>query len=245
MKYLESPPITELDVALQSGIDVGEYVVQGRLEMYSCKMAASDKKLACSLEKQWVGSPPTPAMVFGDDDHGRSASISPGAVLSSSAGAAGTSPLGSVVDSSTRKLLINLILTLNNSFADYDFRNLRPEDFVREASLEMVMNSVNSKLSRVDEAEHGDLCGRLWSALDTEASLRECEIFSYVADMDEDALSAGKIWSVNYFFYNKKLKKIAFFACWIKSKSHSRSFENSDQEGMGSDEDGMDFDDME
>jgi hypothetical protein len=38
----------------------------------------------------------------------------------------------------TRKLLINLILTLNNTFADYDFRDLKPEDFVKEMSLEMV-----------------------------------------------------------------------------------------------------------
>ena len=45
---------------------------------------------------------------------------------------ASASPLGSVNDSSTRKLLINLILTLNNTFADYDFRDLKPEDFVRE-----------------------------------------------------------------------------------------------------------------
>jgi hypothetical protein len=28
-------------------------------------------------------------------------------------------------------------------------------------------------------------------------------------------------WSVNYFFYNKQLKKLAFFACWIKSKLRS------------------------
>jgi hypothetical protein len=29
-------------------------------------------------------------------------------------------------------------------------------------------------------------------------------------------------WSVNYFFYNKNLKKLAFFAVWIKSKFRSR-----------------------
>ena len=40
--------------------------------------------------------------------------------------------------------------------------------------------------------------------------------------MDDDALSIGKIWSVNYFFYNKQLKKLAFFACWIKSKIRGR-----------------------
>jgi len=74
-------------------------------------------------------------------------------------------------------------------------------------------------------------------------SLRECEIYSYVADLDDDALSIGKIWSVNYFFYNKKLKKLAFFACWIKSKSRSRSIEeDDDDDGMAMDSDQeMDF----
>jgi hypothetical protein len=150
---------------------------------------------------------------------------------------------------STRKLLINLILTLNNTFADYDFRDLKPEDFVREHSLEMVMNSVNNKISRVDEETNSQFCQRLWSAINSEMALHECDIYSYVADMDDDALSVGKMygpvlnyspvaivadflvsrrsllsslscdapsrWSVNYFFYNKKLKKLAFFACWI------------------------------
>lgn len=32
----------------------------------------------------------------------------------------------------------------------------------------------------------------------------------------------GSRWSVNYFFYNKQLKKLAFFACWIKSKFRGR-----------------------
>ena len=34
----------------------------------------------------------------------------------------GSSPLGDFSDSSTRKLLINLIATMNASFPDYDFR---------------------------------------------------------------------------------------------------------------------------
>uniref|UniRef100_A0A7S0M5M4 Repressor of RNA polymerase III transcription n=1 Tax=Cryptomonas curvata TaxID=233186 RepID=A0A7S0M5M4_9CRYP len=248
MKYLECPPITELDVALQSGINVGEYIVQGRLEIYSCKLAPSEKKLASSLEKQWVGSPPAHHLVLPEDHPGASpASLGSAAgTAPGSAGAPGSSPLGSVGDSATRKLLINLILTLNNSFADYDFRDLRPEDFVREASVEMVMNSVNAKLSRVEDGEQAEFCGRLWKALDHELSLKECDVYSYVADMDQDALSLGKIWSVNYFLYNKKLKKLAFFACWVKSQSRSRSMEDdSDRDGMDSDDDGMDFDDME
>mmetsp|Transcript_47035 Transcript_47035/g.110819 ORF Transcript_47035/g.110819 Transcript_47035/m.110819 type:complete len:233 (-) Transcript_47035:1404-2102(-) len=228
MKYLECPQITEFDVALQSGIDVGDYCVQGRLEIYSCKLASSEKRLASSLDRQLVQDLGTP------EEGGWNQSISP----------ASASPLGSMNEVHTRKLLINMILTLNNTFADYDFRDLKPEDFVREASLEMVMNSVNSKMSRVDEATNSDFCNRLWGALTSEMSLRECEIYSYVADLDDDALSIGKIWSVNYFFYNKKLKKLAFFACWVRSKSRSRSMEGADdgdQFEMDSDGD-MDFD---
>ncbi|KAJ1480224.1 hypothetical protein T484DRAFT_1811494 [Baffinella frigidus] len=52
MKYLECAQITELDVVLQSGIDVGDTSVQGKLEIYSCKLAPGEKKLASSLDKQ-------------------------------------------------------------------------------------------------------------------------------------------------------------------------------------------------
>mmetsp|Transcript_1214 Transcript_1214/g.2359 ORF Transcript_1214/g.2359 Transcript_1214/m.2359 type:complete len:233 (+) Transcript_1214:79-777(+) len=228
MKYLECAQITELDVELQSGIDVGDYCVQGRLEIYSCKLASSEKRLASSLDKQLVQD------LGAAEAEGWNQSISP----------ASASPLGSVNEVHTRKLLINMILTLNNTFADYDFRDLKPEDFVREASMEMVMNSVNSKMSRVDDATNSEFCTRLWGALTDEMSLRECEIYSYVADLDDDALSIGKIWSVNYFFYNKRLKKLAFFACWVKSKSRSRSMEGmEDGDELDMDSDGeMEFD---
>ena len=233
-----SAQITELDVALQTGIDVGDSCVQGRVEIYSCnqpflphnpalpprspasltrrghmppatdgkcamgpgKLAPSEKRLANSLDSAWKD--------VSTDNLDGVGSLSP----------ASASPLGSVNDSSTRKLLINLILTLNNTFADYDFRDLKPEDFVREQSLEMIMASVNNRLSRVDDATSSNFCTRLWTALSSEMALGNCEIYSYVQDMDDDALSVGKIWSVNYFFYNKQLKKLAFFACWIKSK---------------------------
>jgi hypothetical protein len=93
---------------------------------------------------------------------------------------ASASPLGSVNESSTRKLLINLILTLNNTFTDYDFRDLKPEDFVREASLDLIMTSVNNRLSRVDDATSSEFCTKLWAGLTSEMALRDCEIYSYV-----------------------------------------------------------------
>ena len=70
------------------------------------KLAPSEKRLASSLDKQLINE------LGGAEEHAMPTSISP----------ASASPLGSVNEAGTRKLLINLILTLNNTFADYDFR---------------------------------------------------------------------------------------------------------------------------
>eukprot|EP00961_Rhodomonas_salina_P195425 2638370-Rhodomonas_salina.4 len=66
----------------------------------------------------------------------------------------------------------------------------------------------------------------------------------FAANPGPDVHRGAGSWSVNYFFYNKKLKKLAFFACWVRSKSRSRSMEGADdgdQFEMDSDGD-MDFD---
>jgi len=34
----------------------------------------------------------------------------------------------------------------------------------------------------------------VWKSLDDEVALKECDIYSYVKDMDDDALSIGKMW---------------------------------------------------
>ena len=44
---------------------------------------------------------------------------------------------------------------------------------------------------------------------------------SYNPDLDSDPYGEeGTLWSFNYFFYNKKLKRILFFTCrairWVK-----------------------------
>lgn len=39
-------------------------------------------------------------------------------------------------------------------------------------------------------------------------------ILSYNPDLDSDPFGEeGSLWSFNYFFYNKKLKRIVFFTC--------------------------------
>uniref|UniRef100_A0A8I4A2S0 Repressor of RNA polymerase III transcription MAF1 homolog n=1 Tax=Callithrix jacchus TaxID=9483 RepID=A0A8I4A2S0_CALJA len=47
-----------------------------------------------------------------------------------------------------------------------------------------------------------------------EICLAECDIYSYNPDLDSDPFGEdGSLWSFNYFFYNKRLKRIVFFSC--------------------------------
>lgn len=56
----------------------------------------------------------------------------------------------------------------------------------------------------------------LWNGLADMIKLNECEVFSYLPDMESDPFSDGNIWSFNYFFVNKQLKRIVYLTCMAK-----------------------------
>lgn len=100
MKYLDIPRLTALNSYLQFR-RVGERtVICGRVEAFSCKQAGVDKKLAREIESQYreelSTSPDSPMLE--------------------------ATSIGDPHESRTRRLLIDLITTLNASFPDYDFR---------------------------------------------------------------------------------------------------------------------------
>ena len=45
-------------------------------------------------------------------------------------------------------------------------------------------------------------------------------IYSYLPRWDTDPLTAGALWSFNYLFYNKALKKVLFFAVVARRYVH-------------------------
>lgn len=59
----------------------------------------------------------------------------------------------------------------------------------------------------------------MWSAINSSIVLRDCEVFSYEPDMESDPFSEGCLWSFNYFFFNKSLKKILYFTCVAERSS--------------------------
>lgn len=200
MKFLDSQALARLNGFL-SHVDVGDYVVHGDLEAYSCKLAGLDKKLSRSLEADVAeGSSP--------QDMGKS-------------------PMGPLSEASSRKTLIYLILTLNHTYPDYDFSLLRAHNFRKEAGVSAIEQTVNSQLLEVSrvwdntpgygEKPFGD---SLWSALDEAICLAECDVYSYKSDGEDDPFGeAGNIWSFNYFLYNRKQKRVLYFSCRGVSKT--------------------------
>ena len=118
-------------------------------------------------------------------------------------------------DTISQKTLFYLISTLNAAFCpDYDFSDARSHEFSREPSLKWVKDSVRDSVSPVLGEEFSHVEAQLWGTVDEEIKLAECEIFSYNPDLDSDPYGEeGSLWSFNYFFYNKKMKRILFFTC--------------------------------
>jgi len=207
MKFLDCPELYVATQALDHCV-VNTQVITGKVEVYSCKSAGTDKKLRqkierrCKTEKSFAE--------FRVD-----------------------SPLGPMTDPLRRKLLFFLIGTLNSVFIhEHDFSMTYPDDFERVPSMVEVLRNVKTYFTSILQKKRS-LLVNLWREIDKTISLNDCEIYTFVPDADStDPLSQG-LWSFNYLFFNRKLKRIACFTCISKSVCDS-SGEESD-EGFASD----------
>jgi len=208
-----------------NGIDIGESVLFGRIEAYSCKMSGSDRKLHTSLELQLQEQ-----------------------LISPSHERLSVSPFGPMSDRLSRQTLIYLITTLNCAFPHYDFSDAAPEQFVKELSSDVVQHFVNSRLSRVPFYSE-DMQTRMWSAIDTEIQLLDCDVYSFNPEIDSDPFNedGSNVWSFNYFFYNRKLKRVLLITCRAESKAPEESalFETVGTGNAANDYDDWVYDEME
>jgi hypothetical protein len=236
--------------------------------------------------------------------------------------------LGDFFELSTRRLMTNLILTLNASFPDYDFSSVKPTDFTA-VSVDNAVKSVNERMSELalstdnnnsslaaattttcgtggggiggEQQYHNEtpalpshlsmgnsnfFLSNLWTAVDAQISLRECDVYSYqpaVTDCTDDPLSfltetllpdrdemdddngdeglaggrhhatdtAGSsqhtssslLWSFNYFFVNRHLKRIVLFTCIETMKQPDNQYYENDT-GDVTEEFGVGVDDI-
>jgi len=238
MKYLEITAVAQLNEYFDDVESLlGDLIIQGRIELYSCKKAGSDKKLYKSLEQQYqVELSKSPNTHTNSELSASYDEIETGSSWGSSSYGqmTGTSPFGPLESSSSRRTLIDLISLLNASFPDYDFQKLKPEHFRKELNAYMVMNSINTVLESTVPNYNNEIAPKLWSTLETEIRLKECDIYSFCPDSDTDPYAEqGNIWSFNYFFYNKKLRRVVFvtFRAMSKLSAVSADYPDSDTDG--------------
>lgn len=198
MKLLENINFEAINAALCT-VRGGKRIV-GRIESYSCKLVGNDKK---TYKQTFSNERNEPEHILAFSPP-QSLSVSP------------VSHFGPFCyESCNRKTLFYLIATLNSAFPDYDFSNLKSHNFSKEPSFEMVANYINNSLSAELQEQWIQLATRFWTTVDSDINLRDCAIYSYVPETDADNPYAedGNLWSMNYFFFNQKLKRIVFFTC--------------------------------
>lgn len=159
-----------------------------RVESYSCKMAGNDKRLyklitndgtelqALSPPQTYIGSPVSGTPTVGPNAMPvvfvRSTSTSSGAYHSDQP---------QFCNTINKKILFHLISTLNTAFhPDYDFTDAKSDEFSREPSLNWTMSSVKSNLSAALGDSYSSFEQQLWSAIEEEIQLKECEIYRSV-----------------------------------------------------------------
>lgn len=201
-KFIECPQLTPINSFL-SGCEVGDRIVNARLEAFSCKHTGTERRTARNIRTQL------------EEDRG---------IVEYAEGSASVlrivTPLTKQYAS---KVVANLILTMNACFPDYDFSSSRADQFKLE-ELPLVMAAVNEQFAELELLYPG-FCDNLWTAVDQVMTLKEVEVYSYVPDLDADPFSEGMMSSFNHFFFNKAANRILFFTCGFKSRFSSFSQE--------------------
>mmetsp|Transcript_18552 Transcript_18552/g.34539 ORF Transcript_18552/g.34539 Transcript_18552/m.34539 type:complete len:309 (-) Transcript_18552:1300-2226(-) len=132
--------------------------------------------------------------------------------------------LGDFSELSTRRLMTDLILTLNASFPDYDFSNVKPNQF-HKLAIGTVRKSIYERLSELASQKSPNWLVELWCALNDVIDIKDCVVYSFENEIDDD----NSLWSFNYFFVNKSLRRIVFFTCSEKiDEEELRSEEDDD-----------------
>eukprot|EP01024_Parvocaulis_polyphysoides_P059500 TRINITY_DN6436_c0_g1_i1.p1 TRINITY_DN6436_c0_g1~~TRINITY_DN6436_c0_g1_i1.p1 ORF type:complete len:278 (-),score=21.06 TRINITY_DN6436_c0_g1_i1:229-1062(-) len=215
MRLLDIPEIVSINSFLDK-VDLGNHLVCGNLEVYSCKPAGSDKKLSKSIELGFYQGNESSSMEF---------SKSPVGPLSDARSADGS------------KTLVNLILTLNHVYPDYDFTRLKAEDFQKEDGSTRAQEVIDSFLLEVgkvwEESRYQDsFLDTLWATIDDAIQLKTCDVYSYRTDGGRQLLGDdSSIWFFSFFFYNKGMKRMLYFGCRGLSKGGQEEFGSENEEG--------------
>lgn len=104
---------------------------------------------------------------------------------------------------------------MNIVFSDYDFSALREPNFCC-VPLGEVERSIDRVLGARSSEYFGSIRPLVFGALEAEIAPSDCEVYSYLPDDDVAPIFTEAVDSFNYFFYNRKLKRILYF--WVSQR---------------------------
>lgn len=130
-----------------------------------------------------------------------------------------------------RKTLFDLLSVLNATYTDYDFMSTASQNFSKvyergkNTSISDVIDSIDRMLAEAFEGHYANWKESLWRSIDAEISIKDCDVYYYAPDFTNDPFEESA-YHFNYFFHNKKMKRIVFFT--LRSIHHSRPFEEDE-----------------
>jgi repressor of RNA polymerase III transcription MAF1 len=263
MKFLDCPKLLQFMQQYLNKYDMGDRILTGVLEAYSCKMAKQDKRLVKDLETKLAID------IRASPDRAASA-------------------IGSLSNASIRRLLFNMITALNLAFPDYDFSSSNADQFT-PVTLHDVTHAINVQLLdelkasvtvggnysspdgthglhgllhsthttndhqqhtattlSTEQVQHTTVIREVWSDIDQVITLKDCNVYMFTpatlsvtnaADGDS-GLFSNKLWHFTYFFVNNQENRMLLFSASAKSKmSMIRLAQRGDNDGDDDDDD--------
>lgn len=194
MKFLESQELDYLNAHYLNHSDVGDKILNAKVEVYSCKSTKADHEWKKDMEQHFQTLPEP--------------SISHSIVHP---------------DKSTLFRLISTLNWSfpDYDWTSAPYEQFVREDSIDKV-VSQIDEVLVDPVDRLNPSE--GFKRRFWEVVRSQSlGLDKCEVFKYVPLSDADLFVQGKLYAFNYFLYNRKLKRLVFVAGAAISKLHGHS----------------------
>ncbi|SCU84363.1 LAMI_0C07206g1_1 [Lachancea mirantina] len=140
-------------------------------------------------------------------------------------------PFGPINETASRRTFAYLIAILNASHPDHDFSSLEPTDFVRCSMKALISKLENTLISFGKQPQEW-----IWEIINSHMDVGDCMIYQYKpfkSFLDDEP---GHLWSLMWFLFNKKRKRVAYLYLNVSRLKHSSSTGTSENAIIEEDE---------
>lgn len=123
-------------------------------------------------------------------------------------------PFGPINETASRRAFAYLIAILNASYPDHDFSSLEPTDFVKCTKKSFISKFENTLISLGKPPQEW-----IWETINGHMDINDCAFYQYVPQKSFLEDEPGHLWSLMWFLFNKKRKRVAYVyltACRLK-----------------------------